>query len=38
MPKAKLPTTLKGWFAALIASLAGLLAGFLTLNVLNRWL
>jgi len=38
MPKASLPTTGKGWFVALVASLVGLLSGFATVNVLRRWL
>lgn len=36
MPEAKLPTTLKGWLVALVASLVGLLAGFVTTNVVGR--
>lgn len=38
MPKAALPTSLKGWLIALIASFAGFVAGFLTIALLGRWL
>jgi hypothetical protein len=38
MPKAKLPTTAKGWVVALAASLVGFLAGFASLNVMQRFL
>jgi len=36
MPSTKLPHTPKGWFVALVASLVGLLSGFITVNFLNR--
>lgn len=36
MPEAKLPTTFKGWLVALAGSMAGLLAGFITVNVVGR--
>lgn len=35
MPKAGLPTNLKGWFVALVASFVGFIAGFLTIRVLQ---
>jgi len=38
MPRAKLPTTAKGWLAALVASFVGFVSGFATLNLLQRWL
>jgi len=36
MPTAQLPTTPAGWAVALVASLAGLLAGFLVMNAAGR--
>lgn len=36
MPKAQLPTTAKGWVVALGGSLAGLIAGFVTVNWLGK--
>lgn len=36
MPEAKLPTTFKGWIVALGGSLAGLIAGFITVNWLGK--
>ena len=38
MPDAKLPTTAKGWCVALAASLVGLISGFATVRILNRWM
>jgi len=35
MPKAKLPTTLRGWLVALAASMVGLISGFITVRVLG---
>lgn len=35
MPQAQLPTSLKGWALALIASLVGFIAGFLTVALLG---
>lgn len=37
MPKATLPTTLKGWVAALVASFVGFVSGFAVLRLLERW-
>lgn len=36
MPDAKLPDNAKGWLVALVASLAGLIAGFLTIRVMRQ--
>lgn len=36
MPQAKLPTTLKGWLIAVVASLVGFFAGFATVSFLTR--
>jgi hypothetical protein len=36
MPRAALPTTLKGWLVALAASFVGLIAGFIAIAVLSR--
>lgn len=36
MPKAKLPTNLKGWVIALFASMVGFISGFWALGVLTR--
>ena len=38
MPKAKLPTTPKGWLVATAASFVGFVSGFLALNVMQRFL
>jgi len=35
MPRAQLPTTLKGWLVALLAALAGLIAGFMVVGALG---
>lgn len=37
MPKATLPTTPKGWAAALAASFVGFVGGFFTLTALEKW-
>ena len=34
MPKASLPTTWQGWLAALLASMAGFIAGFIVLSMI----
>ena len=36
MPKAKLPHNLKGWVVAMAASFNGLMAGFLTIRVMEK--
>jgi hypothetical protein len=36
MPKATLPSTARGWIAALAASFAGFMAGFIVLSFLER--
>lgn len=36
MPKAQLPTTLKGWAIAGVASGVGFIAGFVALDLLTR--
>lgn len=36
MPSAKLPTTFRGWLIALVGALVGLLAGFVTINLLGK--
>lgn len=36
MPKAKLPTTAKGWAVALLASFVGFTSGFVTIRVLEK--
>lgn len=38
MPKATLPTSPKGWFVALTASLVGFLAGFITISIMQKWM
>lgn len=38
MPDAKLPSTVKGWFVATAGALAGLLAGFVVISRLNKWM
>lgn len=38
MPKAVLPTTMKGWAAALVASFVGFVSGFVVLRCLERWM
>jgi hypothetical protein len=38
MPDVTLPSSIKGWAVALAASLAGLLAGLLTIRLLGGWL
>jgi hypothetical protein len=35
VPTAGLPTTLLGWLVAIVASLAGLLAGLFTIRILG---
>lgn len=35
MPHARLPHSFKGWLVALVASLVGLISGFLTVKVLS---
>jgi hypothetical protein len=35
MPKAQLPSSPQGWLVALIASLVGFMAGFLTIALLG---
>lgn len=37
MPKAKLPTSVKGWAAAAVSSLVGFIAGLVALDMINRW-
>lgn len=37
MPHAELPSSAKGWFVATLAALAGLIAGFLTIRLLERF-
>ena len=37
MPEARLPSTVKGWLVALLASFAGLVAGFLTIMLCRRF-
>lgn len=36
MPRAKLPSTVKGWFVALAGALAGLVAGFVVVDFLGK--
>jgi hypothetical protein len=36
MPDAKLPTSLKGWFIAITASLVGFMSGFVTIIWLRK--
>jgi hypothetical protein len=36
MPKAELPTTLKGWFIAATASFVGFISGFVTIAWLRK--
>jgi hypothetical protein len=38
MPEAKLPSTPAGWAVALVASLAGFLAGLVTIALFNRFM
>jgi hypothetical protein len=38
MPKAQLPTTPKGWIAAVISSLVGFVAGLWSLALVSKWL
>lgn len=38
MPRAALPSTVKGWLVALLASLVGFMAGFVTIAVCERLL
>jgi hypothetical protein len=38
MPKAKLPTSTKGWLVALLASFAGFIAGFITIALCEKYL
>ena len=37
MPKAELPTTMKGWMVALASSAVGFIAGFISLNIFTKW-
>lgn len=36
MPKAQLPTTLKGWTIAMLASFVGFVSGFTTIRIMER--
>lgn len=36
MPEARLPSSVKGWLVAVLAALVGLVAGFVTITVLQR--
>lgn len=38
MPKAALPTSVKGWLVALLASFVGFVAGFVTIALCERFL
>lgn len=38
MPEAALPTSLKGWIVAAAASLIGLIAGFVFVDIANKLL
>lgn len=35
MPKVELPTSVKGWFIALMASFVGFVSGFLTIKLMQ---
>lgn len=35
MPKAELPSSLKGWLVALLAAFVGFIAGFITIKIVG---